>query len=229
MEKHVFLPMVGPTYPLPGAMHPPVAVNPLLHGHMHAYWVGIQHPIGCCGVPPLVPQHPPWRSTCFSPWLAPPTHCQVSCTHIVARNPLLHGYMHAYWVGSQHPGSCWGAPPLVPQHPPWKSTCFSKCLAPPTPYQVAMNPPVAVNRLLHGHMHACWVDNHHPVGCWGAPPLVSQHPPWRSTCFSPWLAPSTHYQVPCTHMWLGIHSFMATCLPTGLTTIIMLVVGVSHP
>jgi hypothetical protein len=168
-------------------------------------------------------------STCFSPWLAPSTNYQVPCTNMsLGKHHTMATYM-AYWVDSQHPGSYWSAPPLVSQHLPWMSTCFSPWLAPSTNYQVpCTNMSLGKHHTMATYM-AYWVDSQHPGSYWSAPPLVSQHLPWMSTCFSPWLAPSTNYQVPCTNMLLGKHPTMATCMHIGLTINILVVARVPHP
>jgi hypothetical protein len=90
MDRHLFLSMVGPTWPLPIAMHSFVAVSPFLHGPLLACCTGSQHAVGCCGVSPLVSQHSPWVGTCFSPWLVPPVHCWEPCTHLLLG---IHSYM----------------------------------------------------------------------------------------------------------------------------------------
>jgi hypothetical protein len=196
----MFLTMLGLTYTLPGAMHPHVARDPLLHGYLHAYWVGSQHHVSCWGVPPLVSRHSPWRSTCFSPWLAPPSHCQVPCTH------LLMGWQ---------PGSWWlhGCPTHGISSSTMEKLMFFTMLGLTYPLPGVMHQHVARNPLLHGYMHAYWVDNKHPCSCWGVPPLVSHHPPWRSTCF-PLVGPT--YPLPCvmhTHVARDplLHGYLLVC------------------
>jgi hypothetical protein len=213
-------------------MHSLVAGNPLLHGPLHACCVGSQHDGGCCGVPPLVSQHSPWMGTCLSPWLVPPDHCQVPCTHLLLG---IHSYMapclpallavsmmvvvvvsHPLYLNIHLP------------HPsPWTSTCLSPWLAPSLHCQV---PCTLLWLWVHSYMATPPPHSVPLVGCCcGVPPLVPQHSPWRGTCFSPWLVLLNHCQVPCTHLWLGIHSYMAPCMPAVLAVSMMVAVVVSHP
>jgi hypothetical protein len=128
-----------------------------------------------------------------------------------------------WYINTHHGGahvSPHGIHSLLPQHSPWMGTCFSLLLVPPHHCQVpcthlllgihswmanCMPTRLAVSILLVARvLHFCYLIIHH-----GQP----YHSLWTSNCLSPWLAPSLYCQMPCTLLWLWVHSYMATLSP----------------
>jgi hypothetical protein len=135
--------------------------------------------------------------------------------------PLLHGHS----IPSQC-ASCWlllWCPNLGTSTLTMGGHMFLPMVGPTWPLPIAMHSFVAVKQLLHGPLFACCAGSQHCGGCCGVHPPLSRHSPWMGTSFSPWLFPLDHCQVPCTHLLLGIHSYMAKCMPTRLAVSILLV------
>jgi hypothetical protein len=232
MDKQQFVSMVGPISLLSNAMHPPVDVGPLLHGHP------ILSQCASCWLllwcPNLGTSAFTLGGHLFLSMVCPTWPLPIAMLSFVAVNPLLHGPLFACCVGCQHDGACCGVHSLLPQHSPWMGTCFSPWLVPPHHCQVpcthlllginscmakCMPTRLAVSILLVARvLHFCYLNIHH-----GQP----HHSPWTSNCLSPWLAPSLYCQMPCTLLWMW--STLAWP-PHPLTVCLLLVaVVVSQP